>query len=304
MNGMVDDIFLELSKRFQGPYPTNAGASDWPLRALKLITRLSLTAVATRSYKLFGTIMESKVTQERKMEAARLALDAAYRPKLEFPPPVDDPKHILDFLHYHVGSRVKSEDRNYAISSGMRTIDSASDNPTSRSWTWRMEDADKLLAGLQQSPHPKGFEWWYTVLWVHYGGLDPGARGRVDEIAMNGDNGVDLKRCRIAVEKEIERVKELAGAAATPALEEAYDRLTTFIDSREKVCDELQAFGPTSSLFFSSRGNQPHISHGQLISTMCGIIGDADRVSPWFIDCIPNFLSVSPVKFLHISLVL
>jgi hypothetical protein len=39
------------------------------------------------------------------MEAARLALHAAYQPGLESVPPVGDPKHILDFLRYHIDPR-------------------------------------------------------------------------------------------------------------------------------------------------------------------------------------------------------
>lgn len=243
MNDMIDSIFLELSKRFQGPHPTNADVSGWPLCVLKLITRLSTTAIATKSYELFGTIMQSEVAEEKRMEAARLALDAAYRPKLESPPLVGDPKHILDFLRYHVRPCVKSKHRNYAVSSAVRAIDSASGDPTSQSWALHMEDAGELLTGLQQSRHSEGFEWWYRVLWVHYGGLDPDVRSRLDEIATNGDDGVDLKRCQTAVEKEIERAKGLNGTTTIGALEDAYNRLTTFVDHREKVCDEFQAFG-------------------------------------------------------------
>ena len=239
MNDMVDSIFLELSKRFQGAHPTNADVSEWPLRVLKLITRLSTAAVATKSYELFGTIMQSKVAEGKKMEAARLTLDAAYRPKLEFALPVGDPKPILDFLRYHVKTHVRSEHHNHAISSAMRAIDSTSGNPTSQSWTWRIEDAGELLTGFQAPLHPEGFEWWYRVLWTHYGGLDPDVRSRLDEIATNGDDGVDLKRCRVAVEKEIERVKELDETANTEALEDAYNRLTAFVDRKEKVRNKL-----------------------------------------------------------------
>jgi len=238
---MLDIIFLELSRRFQGPSPTNADVSEQPLRALNLITRLSMTAVAEKSYELFRTIMQSEVAQEKKMEAARLVLDAAYRPGLKFVPPVGDPKWILDFLHYHVGPRVKVKDRIYAIDSAIRAIDSTSDDPTSRSWTWRIERADELLIGFQQSPHPEAFKWWYTVLWIHYGGLDPGVRDSLDEIAMNRGDRIDLIQCRIAIEKEIERVKELDPATCIAALEEAYSRLTALIGHREKVRDEISA---------------------------------------------------------------
>ena len=235
---MVDKTFLELPRRFQGPYPTNAGVSERPLRALELITRLITTAVAATSYELFGTIMQSNVAQETKMKAARLALHAAYRPGHESVPPVGDPKHIFGFLLYHVGPHIKKEDRTYAVSSARRAIDSASNDPTSESWTWRIENADGLLTGFYQSPDPEEFQWWYEVLWLHYGGLDPGVQGRVDDIAIKGDDRVDLKRCRTAIENEIKRVKELDGITNIATLEEARNKLSTFIDNREKVRDE------------------------------------------------------------------
>lgn len=152
MNSMLNKIFLELSKRFQGPSLTNADVSERPLHALKLITRLSTTAVAAKSYELFRTIMQSEVAQEKKMEAAQLVLDAAYQPRLNSVPPVGDPKWILDFLRYHVGPRVKVKDRIHAIDSAMRAIDSTSDDPTSQSWTWRIERADELLVATVASP--------------------------------------------------------------------------------------------------------------------------------------------------------
>ena len=279
MNNMVDSIFLELSTRFQGPSPTNVDVSEKPLRVLRLITRLSTATVATKSYELFETIMRSGVAQEKKMEAARLALGAAYQQRLEFAPPVGDPKHILDFLDDHIAPGVKDKDHINAVSSVMRAIDSTADDPTSQSWTWHMGDAGEILTGLELSPHPAGFEWWYRVLWVHYGGLDRSVQKRLDKIAINGDDRVDLKWCRATVEKEIERAKELVGGTAIVALEDVYRRLTAIIDHREKVRDGLRAFGQDSfPLFSSSRGYQPRLSHGQLIFILYGIIGG--RVSP------------------------
>jgi len=195
------------------------------------------------------------------MEAARLALDAAYRSRLKSVPPVGDPKCILDFLRYHVGPRVKVKDRIHAIDSAMRAIDSTSDDPTSQSWTWRIESADELLIGFQQSPHPEGFKWWYRVLWIHYGGLDPGVRNRLDEIAMNGGDRVDLIQCRIAIEKEIERVKELDAAICIAALEEAYSRLTALIGHREKVRDELSATWKELIFFFPTVTSTRPVHH-------------------------------------------
>jgi len=229
---MIDKIFLDLSIRFQSPYPlANADMSERPLRALMLITRLSTNAVASKSYELFKTIMRSTVAPERKMEAARLALHAAYQPGLESLPPVGDPKHIFEFLHYHIGSHVKTEDRAHAISSVMRAIDSACG---SRTTTWCIENAGELMAWFEKSPEPKEFEWWYGVLWLYYGGLDSGIRERMDEIAMSEDDRIDLKQCRTVIEKEIERVKELDGASdIVRSLDDAYTRLTALIDHRD-----------------------------------------------------------------------
>lgn len=248
---MIDKIFLDLSTRFQGPYPlTNADITEWPLRVLMLITRLSPAVVALKNYELFKTIMQSTVAPERKMKAARLALHAAYQPGLESLPPVGDPKHILDFLHYHIGSHVKMEDRAHAISSAMRAIDSACGTRTT---TWCIENADELMAWFEKSPEPKEFEWWYGVLWLHYGGLDSGIRERMDEIAMSEDARIYLKQCRVVVEKEIERVEELDGASdIVKSLDDAYTRLTALIDHRDRVCDEFSGFRMGLRPFFSS----------------------------------------------------
>ena len=274
INTEVDKVFLGLSKRFEDPSPpsfrgpslTNADVSEKPLRALKLITRLSTTTVATKSYELFGTIMQSGATVKRKMKAARLALHAAYRPGLESVPPVGDPKHIFDFLCFHIGPCVGREERTHAVSSAMRAIDSASNGPTPQARTWRIEAADELLAGFRKSPHPGEFEWWYGVLWLHYGELEHDVRKRVDEIARNGDDRVDLKQCRTAIEKEIERVKELDGVTNIVALEETYSTLSTFIDHREKVREECSGIWTVFISFFPSRRvYQFYLSHGQLI---------------------------------------
>lgn len=67
---------------------------------------------------------------------------------------------------------------------------------------------------------------------------------------MNGGDRVDLIQCRIAIEKEIERVKEVDVAACIAALEEAYSRLTALIDHREKVRDEILVTWKRLIIFF------------------------------------------------------
>jgi hypothetical protein len=126
MDAKIDEIFTGLSNYFRRPFQVNASVSipeQPPLRALKLITRLNKATVATKSYELFRTIMQSDVVQEEKMEAARLALHAAYPPGLKSVPPAGDPKQILGFLRYHTGPHVGEDDRTHAISSAIRAIE-------------------------------------------------------------------------------------------------------------------------------------------------------------------------------------
>ena len=100
--------------------------------------------------------MLSEVEQEKKMEAARLALDAAYRPGLTPVPPVENPKLVIDFLHYHAHPIVSREDRIRAVSSTTGAIGSIPDNPTSQSGTW---DMGGLLAGFKRGiERVKGLE--------------------------------------------------------------------------------------------------------------------------------------------------
>ena len=245
MNAMIQRIFLNLLGRFQisnppiNP-PTDVDVWERPLRALDLITRLTNATVSTGSYELFNTIMASAVEQERKMEAARLALHAAYPRGPGTVPPAQDPKLILNFLRSHVDPTVRRIDD--AISSAMHAIDSASDNPDSRSWTWRIENAGELLDRFEGSPRPEEFKWWFGVLWLHYGGLDPDVQRKIEEIGKSGDARVDLKQYRIAIVKEIERVKGLDGATdIIRDLEGAYDRLTALIDPWEKVSGEFSS---------------------------------------------------------------
>jgi len=137
------------------------------------------------------------------MGAARLALDAAYRPGLTPAPPVGDPKQILNFLHYHLDPGIEREDCIQVVSSAMRAIDSASNDPTSQPGNWHIEpDAGELLTRFQ---------------------------------------------------REIERVKELEGATAVVTLEEAYGRLSAFIDDGNKVRDEFFGIWTRLDSFFLPR---------------------------------------------------
>ena len=90
INMMLGTCFTseDLSNWFRNQAPlTDTSVSDLPSRVLKLVTRVKMNTVAMRSYELFETIMRPTVVQEKKMEAARLALHAAYPPGLKSAPP-------------------------------------------------------------------------------------------------------------------------------------------------------------------------------------------------------------------------
>ena len=298
MDAMLNRIFQNISRRFQGSYPTNADVSETALRVLKLITQLSTNAVATESYDLFRVIMQSEVAEETKMKASRLALCAAYRSTLAFVPPVGNPSHILDILRYHVGPLVKRKDRTRVISSVMRAIDSGYDDPTSRPWTWQIENPGEILTGFQHSPHPEAFKWWYRILWTNYGRLEPSVRDRLDDIAMNEGDKVDLKQCRIAVEKQIEKVKELGGAVSSVTLEEVYSRLTTFIYHTDKVRDDLQAFEQTH-FFPPVAAVDPMADQFPPYSTGLPALGDGASQRPLTTLPFPSTRSVCTVSALN-----
>ena len=126
MDALVDRIFLRLSKHFPpSPSQTNADVPEQPLRALQLIMRLRKATVATKSYGLFKTIMQSNVVEAKKMEAARLVLHPSYQQKLFLP--VRDPKHIHNFLHYYNNLRTERRDHATLV---MPAADPVSNNPT------------------------------------------------------------------------------------------------------------------------------------------------------------------------------
>jgi len=159
---MVDKIFTNISFRLQKQKSTsltNAEASERAFRALKLITRLRTTTVATKSYELFKTIMQSTVAQKRKMAAARLALHAAYPPGLESAPPVGDPKHISDFLKYCADLPPGGDNHTDTIPQIIRTINTPSDQ-TPQFRDWYIENAEELLARFQWLYRSEEPNWW------------------------------------------------------------------------------------------------------------------------------------------------
>ena len=71
---------------------------------MELIAPLSENNIATKSYNLFHVVMQTPLsdtyTQEKKWDAARLAMYGAYKWD-KFLPWVEDPKDILAFLDHH-----------------------------------------------------------------------------------------------------------------------------------------------------------------------------------------------------------
>jgi len=146
---MLREIFRRLSDNFEGsrPRPIDTDGLERSLRALELVTQLSTTAVATKSYELFETIMGSQIEQVKKMQAARLALDAAYQPGPTRAPTVGGLDHIIDFLRHHFASHVSGEDRYHAASLITRAINPT---PDEQYGTWCIEDVEKILAEFWQ----------------------------------------------------------------------------------------------------------------------------------------------------------
>jgi len=156
---MVNKIFMNISIRFRESSPlTNADVSELPFRALKLITRLRTTAVATKSYELFKTIMRSVVAQKKKMAAARLALHAAYPPGLKSVPPVGDPEHISDFLQYCADLPPGGGNHTDAIPQIIHTINTTPNDPTQEFRDWYAKNAGELSTRIQQ--FCSEFSWW------------------------------------------------------------------------------------------------------------------------------------------------
>jgi len=161
MNALVDRIFSKLSKYFsRDPPQTNTDVLERSLRALQLITRLRTTTVATRSYELFETIMQSTVEKSKKMEAARLALYPSYRQKTLLP--VKDPRHIYNFLQYCNNLRTRGS--GHATSVAPATNPGPNNHSMARFQTRPIGNASGLSTGLRGLPDKEELDWW-NGLW-------------------------------------------------------------------------------------------------------------------------------------------
>ena len=96
-DSILRKIFRTLSTIFSKSIQTSA------LRALRLVTQLAISDISVASYELFKTIMASNDLTDQHWEAARLAVDKAFRgnsgPRLE----LGEPEGMLKFLVYHLG---------------------------------------------------------------------------------------------------------------------------------------------------------------------------------------------------------
>lgn len=162
MNALVDRIFSKLSKHFsRDPPQTNTDVLERSLRALQLITKLRTTTVATRSYELFETIMESTVEKSKKMEAARLALYPSYRQKTLLP--VKDPRHIYNFLQYCNNLRTRGSGHATSVVPAANPV--PLNNPSMGQFQTRPTgNASGLSTGLHGFPDKEELDWW-NGLW-------------------------------------------------------------------------------------------------------------------------------------------
>ena len=110
VESQIGRVHEKLAETFRNPAPTTEDI-DHALLALRLIASLSKNDIslfgndaARGSYRLFRLIMRAPVSftyhQDKKWEASRLAMYAAYKYD-RFLPPVEDPQDILYFLGHH-----------------------------------------------------------------------------------------------------------------------------------------------------------------------------------------------------------
>ena len=91
------------------------------LHALRLATRVSCFGVCDASYRLFKIIMGLDNLTDQQWEAARFAVDAAFKDYRDMAYR-GDPKEILKFLDYHVGLQGAKEDHGSFINSALRSL--------------------------------------------------------------------------------------------------------------------------------------------------------------------------------------
>ena len=194
MDALVDQIFSKLSEDFPtGPSQTNEDVPGSPLakaddlerllRPLRLITRLRTTTVATKSYELFETIMQSSVPESTKMKAARLVLYPSYQQKRD--PPVKDPEHIRSFLRYYNNLRAKRRDRATLVVPATYPPS----NPVLPSRSRSTGNASGLLPLL---PDQEELNWWGELCSRLGDGDEGGGRGQLEAMqdSNQGESGL------------------------------------------------------------------------------------------------------------------
>ena len=102
-----------------------------------MVAALLENEVASENYELCRVLMVAPVssvfTEERKWEASRFAMHAAYKLDGAFPQ-VKDPRPILLFLSYHLRRAIRSENYDEPIQTALRALASASTPETIRAF--------------------------------------------------------------------------------------------------------------------------------------------------------------------------
>ena len=124
----INRIYGKLVETFENPSPTPEEI-DRALESMELIAPLSENDIAQKSYSLFHTVMQAPVSpaysQEKKWEAARLAIHGAYKWD-KFLPWVEDPHDILTFLDHHFDLATRGENQDEPIQNALRALSYAS----------------------------------------------------------------------------------------------------------------------------------------------------------------------------------
>ena len=118
----IDSIYEQLETIWNNTSTFNESAHA--LKAMELIIPLSTPDVATKSYRLFRTVMHTTTHSWGTWEASRLALHGAY--KGGDLPPVDDPRDALTFLNYHFELALQGENQDEPIQDALRALAYAS----------------------------------------------------------------------------------------------------------------------------------------------------------------------------------
>ena len=150
---IIDNIFDLLDNIFGR---SASGDTSSAVEALELAVSLRDRRICARSYSLFRIIVDKANQKSELWSPARLCLQGAYSSRPGDVPQVGDPKHLLEFLHYHMRERTSVGNR--PIHNVFTALVVASDEDTDRGLaTYKFTDPlfiDTTIEALEQKDFP------------------------------------------------------------------------------------------------------------------------------------------------------